>query len=1290
MIFRKACTFLLRAAPVLAALGAAAPAALASDTSASLFGILAPSLVSDVEAHPLRDVSYALAVTLAVVVAIAAWNVVLRRRVAVKTAKLRATELRFAAILNNLPEFAWVKDPEGRFLAVNASFARLCGETDPEAMAGRSLSEYFPPDMVEHHRRNDELMRARMAAMVTVDPVTDAGGARAWMETTQAPFFDGTGAYAGTVGISRDITARKQAEDALSEALEALRSSESRYRDLLAALPVGVFESDGDGNIIFANDLGLTLMGGAEPQHRAGAWVDLVHPEDRAATAEAVDRLIAEGAPLNLECRAAGGNPRPVWIQALGIRRRDTGGAIISVADISARRQASECLRVREEEFRVLAELSPDTIARYDADCRRLYVNPALAVALGDTKDALLGRTPSQTGLSGQFQDFEAKIRNVVATGRDDVFELTWVIADGSPMISDIRLVPERDKDGAVVSVIAIGRDVTRLKTVEAELRANAARLSTLIDNIPGTCFSVRYPPGGQKEFLYESGVGAQLVGMSPEEMPAHFHPDDRALLFEEVPERLRRSGYSEHTFRRLHGGTVVWRHARERVRTWEGDAMIVDGVSFDITAEMEAKLKLERTTEDLRATAQRLGAILDNLPGMAYRKEYGPADSTIVYFSGGYRSLTGTDVAPLTYEERLANVWHPDDHEKIKGYVSAIRAGADSAELQLRFFHADGSIRWVLVRERVQERRGDWIAAEGLLIDITEEMEAKQKLEANADELRRMTRRLETLLNNLPGSVFRMEYLPNGKKRILEMFGNSVHSTGNFGDEDELMGLVHPDDVDLIYPQFTARLRAHGAAEETFRLMLPDGGFRWVRTRERVCERIGDRMIVEGQIFDVTAETLMEQDLKESERRRQRAEARLRQGRRFEALGQFAGGVAHDFNNLLGAILGYSRFIQEDSAPDSSAHRHAARIIAAGNKGRAIVEQIMNYSRQVELTPSRFTVGALIAEVVQLCDVGGMPHVTLATDCSLGDLEIEADHVQLTRLLMNLCVNACDALDGGPGTILIGARQSEVDAAVLQRLIEREEGGDGSDVEVWTDASGLCWLVAGRLPKVLPPVSLYVADTGVGMDAKLFETAFTPFFTTKDRSRGTGLGLAVVHGIVLAHGGALVGRSRPGEGTRFEVLLPCRRSPCEPASLFVPLDARPEVRVMLVDDNVDLADATAEALTRLDYLVDTFSDPAAALEALRAVPDAWDLLITDQIMPGLRGTDLIREARAIRPDLPCLLCSGYAEELNAATSRKIGANEMLRKPFELDELLGAIGRAVSSGAGGPGNGLAA
>lgn len=1235
------------------------------------------------ETDGFRDLSYWLMA--AVAVAAVAWNALPWLRAPHGRATLRAPDPCLAAILNNLPECAWVKDPEGRFLAVNASFARLCGETDPEAMAGRTFADYFPPDMAGRHRRNDETMRARMTAAVTVDPVAGAGGTTIWMETTQAPFIDRSGAYAGTVGIARDITARKRTEDTLGEAQAALRNSESRYGDLLAALPVGVFECGSGGEVVFANGLGLALMGFAGPLHGVGAWVNLVHPEDRATASAALDRLLADGEPLNLECRAAGGG-RPIWIQALGVRR-DAGGAILSVADVSERRLTNERLRAREEEFRALAELSPDTIARYDTDCRRIYVNPALAAVLGGPMEALLGQGPSQTALSDQFHLYEEKIREVAASGRDDVFDLAWT-AGGRDMTSEIRLVPERDKGGAVVSVIAVGRDVTRLKAVEAELRANAAKLSAIIDNIPGNCFGIRYLPDGDARCLYESNAGQHCIGLPPEERRARIHPDDHALLFEQVPDRLRRSGSSEHKFRLLReDGSVVWLLARERVRAWDGDAMIVDGVSFDITREMEAKIELELTAEDLRTTARQLRAILDNLPGLAYRKEYGPAGSTIVYFSGGFRALTGTDAPALSFGDRLATLWHPDDHDKLRAYEAAVRAGADSAELKLRHFHADGSVRWVLLRERVQERCCGRIAAKGLLIDITEEMEAKRQVEANADELRMVTRRLETLLNNLPGSVFRMEYLPNGKKRVLEIFGDTVRPQSCLGDEDALMRLVHPDDVDAMYRQFAARLRAHGIAEETFRLMLPDGAYRWVRTREKVCERAGDRMIVEGQIFDVNAETLMAQDLRESERRRQRAEARLRQGRRFEALGQFAGGVAHDFNNLLGAILGYAHFIQEDSAPGSSCHLHAAGIIAAGDRGRTVVEQIMDYSRQVDLTPSRFTVGTLISEVVQLCEAGGLPQVRLATDYSLGHLEIEADQVQLTRLLMNLCINARDAMEGAAGTILIGAHQAEFDPGVLQRLIEREEGGEGSDVETWTDATGLSWLVAGRLPKVLPHVALYVADTGIGMDAKLFETAFTPFFTTKDRSRGTGLGLAVVHGIVLAHGGALIGRSRPGEGTRFDVLLPCRRSPTEPASVFVPLDAPPEIRVMLVDDSADVADATAEALTRLDYQVDAFSDPVAALEAFRAAPDAWDLLITDQIMPGLRGAELIREVRTIRPDLPCLLCEGYTKDLNAATGRETGTAALLRKPFDLDELLTAIGRAIPPKTDDPGKG---
>lgn len=1227
--------------------------------------------------------TYLLLGAVAAVVVVFTWAVILRRRLARMGRHLRDTETRFAAVLDTLGEAVWIKDLNGRYLVASGAMASACGQPGPAAMIGRTDADYFPREVAERHRHADAMVLERRAPTITVESFPQADGSMKWIEKTKAPLRDADGRALGIVCVSRDVSARRLAEEALVQVTGALQVTEGRYRDVLATLPVGLFEVDVHGNIVFANERIWAISGISPEKWSARPWASFIHADDRVGVVAAIRRMMTRGERLDVEFRIANDASTPVWVRALGFRRNETAGGLISVLDISDQRNGEESRISRNAQFRALTELSPDCIVRYDLEGRRLYANPSFVAAAGYPLAELLGKTPSETMSGPQMKAFEAKIRAVAEVGCMTVHELRWPDRDGTIRTSDVRMLPERDDTGKVVSVIAVGRDVTSLKTVEEELVRKSEKLAAILDHLPGNAFTVRYTADGERRAEYSSFEGhLAFYGMSDAECRAHVHPDDHRLVFTEVLEGLRQRGYSEAKFRALRAdGSVAWLHSRERVREWQGGDMIVDGLIFDVTDEMEARQQLEHTAEELRNTAQRMCTLLDNIPGVTYRKEYLPDDSRLVYTNAGVQRLLAPATAHRTLAERMATIWHPDDHDALRAFDRAMRSGQDHGDIKVRFFHLDGTVHWGLIREKVIERRDGVIIAEGLMIDITEEMQAKMTLEENVEELWRMAGSLRTLLNNLPGVVYRMEYMPNGEKRILEYYGEPLCCDGDGHTAEGFRELIYPEDIGLVYTDLPSRLRSQGRGEQTFRMVRGDGSVRWVHAREKVVEQMGNGLIVEGQAYDITAEVAMRQDLEESERRRQRAETRLQQGRRFEVLGQFAGGIAHDFNNLLGAMLGYARFIEEDTPPESDSHRHASRIIAAGNKGRAIVDQILNYSRRMELAVSRFTIGDLISDVVTSCAADCPPGTVFDVDRSLDGLELQADRVQLARVLMNLCVNARDALGEAPGRVTLGAHQHELDAGVLRRLAERADDEDAGDVEAWTDAAGYAWVVAGRLPKTEPYLVFTVTDSGCGMDANLLEQAFAPFFTTKDRSRGAGLGLSVVHGVVIAHGGALIARSRPGQGTRFEVVLPIERQQAEPVAVQPPAEEPAELRVLLVEDNVDVLDAVCEALKRVDYAVDAFADPLAALEAFRATPHRWGVVVTDQIMPKLRGIDLIRTLHEVRPEVPCLLCSGYAEELSSAVCQSAGVSEMLRKPVGLGDLLRAIDRVVAGAA---------
>jgi CheY-like chemotaxis protein len=225
-----------------------------------------------------------------------------------------------------------------------------------------------------------------------------------------------------------------------------------------------------------------------------------------------------------------------------------------------------------------------------------------------------------------------------------------------------------------------------------------------------------------------------------------------------------------------------------------------------------------------------------------------------------------------------------------------------------------------------------------------------------------------------------------------------------------------------------------------------------------------------------------------------------------------------------------------------------------------------------------------------------------------------------------------------------------------------------------------MAFAVAGSFDPAAPHVSLIVSDTGFGMDASLLEQAFTPFFTTKEKGHGTGLGLAVVRGIVLAHGAALIAQSREGDGTAIEIVLPrieVAIPRVEPAS--APPPGRARRRILLVDDDADFCDMMHLLLERLGFEVVPYTRAKEALDDFREMPATWDALITDQNMPGMSGLELLAAVKAQRPDLPCLICSAFSESLTDAALREAGAFALVRKPVDKDLLLATLERAVGT-----------
>ena len=401
---------------------------------------------------------------------------------------------------------------------------------------------------------------------------------------------------------------------------------------------------------------------------------------------------------------------------------------------------------------------------------------------------------------------------------------------------------------------------------------------------------------------------------------------------------------------------------------------------------------------------------------------------------------------------------------------------------------------------------------------------------------------------------------------------------------------------------------------------------------------------------------TIFARDLtsrKRAETQRLALETQLRESQKMQAMGTMAGGIAHDFNNILSAILGNVDLAKQDTASDSPAFPSLKEIEKAGRRARDLVRQILTFSRN-EL-PKRIPIhlAEVVDETVRLAKVTLPPSVELRVIVAPDSAPVLADATQVQQALLNLCTNAILAIGDEKGSVTIELANCLLDHA----------------------PTGNMGLPPGRY------VTLTVRDTGKGMSPETLQRVFEPFFTTRVVGQGTGLGLSVVHGIMQTHQGAIDVQSEPGKGSVFTLYFPATQGDAAATSPEVP--NVPQVQgkgrhVMYVDDDQALVFLISRVLTRKGFAVTVFTDPHEAQAALRADPQAFDLLVTDYNMPGYSGVDLLRQAKRIRPDLPVALASGYVTpELEQSAIRE-GANALIYKPNDVNEFCETVQRLIT------------
>lgn len=795
-----------------------------------------------------------------------------------------------------------------------------------------------------------------------------------------------------------------------------------------------------------------------------------------------------------------------------------------------------------------------------------------------------------------------------------------------------------------VLFFFLIRRCVREVDRVKARIGDSEAHYRRLIETAADAIVIVDMSRGHfvqhnrQAELLFEA-TAEKLMRLGPAELSPEFQPDGQ------------RSSEKARTYleQAANGGAPVfeWMHrslsGREipceirLLRFPIPDALWIRGSITDIT-------ERRRTQEALRESEQRLSLILNNAtdmmalckvePGGVFRvvsvnKTYLNAVNA-AGFSVKESELVGHTLQEINESVyRFPSEYNRIKHERFLSVVSSRQllayddvhdtpAGHCFGETVLTpLLDGSGSCTFVLYCSR----------------DVTGQRRAAEALARSEENYR-------TLFDQSTDAVFLCA--PEGK--LLDVNKRALQLTGLGRDE-----LLNKNVFDVVVREDHNYLRhcLHELQTDNSRFNIyhfhrKEGG---VFPGETHTKLLPDGRLL-AMVRDITERRLAEEQ-------RVRLEKELRQAQKIQAIGTLAGGIAHDFNNILAAILGNAQLLKLTLAPAHEGHANVSQILLASHRAKDLVQQILMFSRQRDQAREVIQLDPLLKEAIDMISVSLPSTIQVRVKVEEGVPSVLADPTQIHQVVINLCTNALHAMRVKGG--LLDVSLSGISLP-----------GNHADSKPN--------LPAGRY------VLLKIADTGHGMSAETLERIYEPFFTTKAVGEGTGLGLAVVHGIVQSNDGAISVASAVGKGTTFKLYFPAREArpgTTQPWPLPAAKTGQGE-HVVFVDDEVSIVEVARIMLGKLGYRATVFTDPRQALLYLQTSTDAISLLMTDLSMPGISGMELIRGVNRNKPAIPAILLTGYGKAFDSKAAVGLNISEVIHKPFTMEQLAAAIETALA------------
>ena len=1269
--------------------------------------------------------------------------------------RIRATEIRtvFEQALSDSALGILLAGRDRRITYANAGFTRLTGYAEEE-VRGKScallqgpgtdpaMAELLKTAILQHRYFDGEILNYRK------------DGTLFWNALLVSPVRDESGVTTGFFGIQRDITPRKEAE-------MALQQSEEHLRTIVALAPECVKLISKDGTLLEMNPAGLAMIeAGSLAEVQGQPLASIIVPEDRAGYA-AMHQRVLDGEMGRCEFTITGLKGTRRTLATHAVPYRDAHGEIVGALgmtrDITQQKEAAADLQETFSTLQLFINSVPAYISFVDADERYRLVNRNYEQYFGLPADRIEGRRLRDIQTPEAYAEMEPHIRKALAGGPVR-YQSNPTGPGGDSRWFDVQYVPRRRGDGAVSGFFALVFDITETKRSEIALHDSRSRLDSILNSMEDVVWSCT-PDGKALNFVSASvkamyGRPASEFMADPTKWLGMVHPEDREAV-ERAFCKITESGEMdlEHRIIRSDGATR-WVQDRARlVQGTDGQPLRLDGIVTDIT---ERRIAEER----LRDSEERLRLALSGTEQGLYDLNVQTGACTV---SPEYARMLGYDPAEFVetnaaWRERL----HPDERDAVYAECADYIAGRrDEYSVEFRQRTKGGGWKWILSQGSLVSWSPDRrpLRMLGTHTDITHRKLAEEALRESEDRFRKLIEHAPEAIQLLDIASGRFVQISAASERL---FKRSVAELLQIGPM-ELSPPMQPDGRPSREKGKEFLERAMAGEKPVFEWTHRDSEGRDIPCEVRLLRmEIGGRAVVRGSVTDITERKAAEGRVKESEARyrtlfeanphpmwaydletlrflavnaaaathygysqeeflamtirdirppedvqallaniaatgpepahagvwrhrrrdgslieveissheiefdgrrarvvlandvteqrrakieREHLDRKLQETQKLESLGVLAGGIAHDFNNILTAILGNASLAVNEVHPGSPVHECLDQISQAALRAADLCKQMLAYSGRGRFVVRRLDLGQLIADTIQMLHISISKKATLRFRPGTDLPPVEVDATQMRQVIMNLVINASEALGENGGTIEVSTGLIHVDRAYLD---------------------------AARITPELPEadyVFLEVSDNGCGMNAETQARIFDPFYTTKFTGRG--LGLAAVLGIVRGHKGAMKVHSEVGRGSTFKVLFPAAPGPSEgpAATPAVAADWRGEGTVLVVDDEPSVRTTVAQMLAVMGLQCEFAVDGREGVEIFRRAPTRFALVLLDLTMPHMDGAETFAELRKMRAGVPVILMSGFNEQEALVRFAGKGIASFIQKPFALDSL---------------------